>query len=113
MRSANTPGLNQHPDYLNGFYPFEQQKDAINVWNKHIDEARKHVYPTVNYTPEEATEIANITAMGKDNLNAGISNIILGKASIDTYEDVIKEAKKAGYDKYLKIQQAAYDRMYK
>ena len=94
MRPANTPGLNQHPDYLNGFYPFEQQKDAINVWNKHIDEARKHVYPTVNYTPEEATEIANITAMGKDNLNAGISNIILGKASIDTYEDVIKEAKR-------------------
>lgn len=110
FRPANSPGLNQHPDYLNGFYPYQQQKDAIVVWNKYVDEAKKHIFPPVSYTGEEAAEKATIEASGRDNLDAAISNIILGKASMETYDDAIKQAKKAGYDKLLKIQQNAYNR---
>jgi putative aldouronate transport system substrate-binding protein len=110
MRPANAPGLNQHPDYLNGFYPYEQQKDAIVVWNKNVDEARKHVLPPISYTGEEATQKANIEAAVRDNLDAAISNIILGKASIDTYDDAVKKAKKEGYSELIKIVQGAYNR---
>ena len=62
------------------------------------------------YTGEEASEKANIEAKGRDNLDAGISNIILGKQSIDTFDDVVKQAKKDGYASLLKIQQDAYNR---
>lgn len=113
FRPANSPGLNQHPDYLNGFYPYEQQKEAIVVWNEHIDEARKHVVPPLSYTGEEASQKANIEAKGRDNLDAAISNIILGRASIDSLDAAIKQAKKDGYSDLLKIQQAAYDRYLK
>lgn len=110
MRPANAPGFNQHPDYLDGFYPYQQQKDAIRKWNEHVEVAKKHVMPPVSLTPDEATESANIQAAARDNLDAAISNIILGKASLDSYDSAIKAAKKAGYDKLIKIQQAAYDR---
>ena len=110
MRPANAPGLNQHADYLNGYYVYDQQKEAILVWNQNIDEARKHVLPPLSYTGEEASKIANIEAAARDNLDAAISNIILGKASFDTYDDAVKTAKKGGYSELIKIVQAAYDR---
>ncbi len=108
---ANHPGFNQHPDYFAGYYSYPQQTEALDVWNKYIEEARKHVIPaSLSYNGDEATEIANIESKGKDNLIAAASNIILGKASIDTYDDAIKAAKKAGYDRLIEITQAAYDR---
>lgn len=42
--------------------------------------------------------------------DAAIFNIILGKASMDTYVKAISDAKKAGYDELLKINQEAYNR---
>ena len=113
FRPSNSPGLNQHPDYLNGFYPYEQQKEAIVVWNEHIDEARKHTLPPLSYIGEEAEKKATIEAAARDNLDAAISNIILGKASIDTYDVAIKNAKKEGYSELLKLVQEAYNRYLK
>jgi len=113
MRPANSPGLNQHPDYLNGFYPYQQQKEAINVWNQYIDEAKKHRLQGLSYTGEEASRKASIEAAARDNLDAAISNIILGKADLASYDEAIEQAKKAGYEDLLKIQQSAYDRYIK
>ena len=110
FRPGNGPGFGQHPDYLNGFYPYEQQKEAIKIWNEHIETAKKHKLPTLSYTGEEAGERAAIIAKAKDNLDAAISNIILGKESIDTYDEAISKAKKDGYDRMLETTQAAYDR---
>lgn len=110
MLPANHPGFNQHPDYFKGYYPYEQQADALEVWNKYVEEAAKHVFPSVTYSSEEASKKATIEASGKNNLTAAISNIILGKASIDLFDDAVKAAKKAGYNDLIKINQAAYDR---
>lgn len=112
MLPANHPGFSQHPDYLNGYYQYDRQKEALVVWNKYVDEARKHIFPAeaLSYTEEEAAEIANVEFVARDNLIAALCDIILGKASIDTYDKAVKDAKKAGYDKLIKINQAAYDR---
>ena len=113
MRPANSPGLNQHTDYLNGFYPYESQKEAIVLWNSNTETARKYNYPTVTYTNEETARNNELNAKALDTLNAAISNIILGKADISTYDAAIAKAKKDGYDEMLKIRQAAYDRYVK
>lgn len=110
MRPANSPGLNQHNDYLDGFYQYQQQRDALKIWNLYVDEAKLHKLPPLAYTAEEISEKANIEAVAYNDLEAAISNIILGKASIDTYDDAVKKAKNAGYKRILEIQQAAYDR---
>ena len=107
---ANHPGFNQHPDYFRGYYQYDEQKDAIEVWNKYAKEAEANVLPTLAFTTEEAEKKANIESRGKDNLTAAISNIILGKASIDTFESVIEDAKKAGFEELTGIYQDAYNR---
>lgn len=110
---ANHPGFNQHPDYFRGYYPYDQQMDALETWNKYVEEAANHVFPAVTYSADEASRKATIEAAGKDNLTAAISNIILGKASVDTLDDAVKSVKKSGYDELLKINQTAYDRYVK
>lgn len=107
---SNHPGFNDLDDYYQGYYTYQEQKDALNVWNKYIDEAGKNVLPGLSYTGEEAAKIANIQANGKANFQAAVSNIILGKQPIEDLDKAVKALKKAGYDEYLKIQQTAYDR---
>lgn len=113
MRPANSPGLNQHPDYLKGFYPYEEQLAALDTWNEYVDEAKLHILPPLSYSGEEATVKANVEFSAKVDLQAAVNNIILGKASIDTLDDAIKKAKENGYSELLEIQQAAYDRYLK
>ncbi|MBQ2910973.1 MAG: hypothetical protein IJE55_01660 [Clostridia bacterium] len=110
MRPANSPGINQHNDYLDGFYPYEEQKDAIKVWNKYIDTAKQHVLPPYTLTNEEMARVNEINAKAYDKLNAVISNIILGKADISAYDAAVSTAKKDGYDEMRDIYQAALDR---
>ena len=110
---ANHPGFNQHPDYFKGYYPYKQQSDALETWNKYVEEAANHVFPALTYTGDEASRKATIEANGKANLSAAISNIILGKQDISTLDAAIDSAKKAGYDELLKINQAAYNRYLK
>ena len=66
--------------------------------------------PAISYTSDEAAEKANIESKGRSKLDGAISNIVLGKADISAYDDAVKQAKKDGYDKLLKITQVAYDR---
>ncbi len=113
FRPANSPGLNQHPDYLNGFYPTEQQKEAFEVWNKYLDEAKKHILPPLSYTDEEATQKVNIEVNILDNIDAAISNVILGKADIDALNTALEKAKKDGLNELITIQQNAYNRYIK
>lgn len=110
FRPANSPGLNQHPDYLKGFYPYEEQMEAIVLWNKNTEEIKKYVFPTVSYTAEEAAKKASVESVAQADLDAAISNIILGKVPVQDYDKAIKNAKKAGFSDLIKIQQAAYNR---
>lgn len=110
MLPANHPGFNQHPDYFNGYYVYDRQKEAISVWNKHVDVAEKYVFPSVSYTGKEAARKAEIESNAMDNLEADISNIILGKIPMEEYEKVISKARNSGYGELLEINQAAYNR---
>ena len=105
-------GLNQHPDYLEGFYEYEQQKEALKVWNKYVDVAKEHMV-TLTLSIDESAEYAELYAVARPDLDAGISNIILGKQSIDEYDSIIEKAKADGYDRLLEINQAAYERYLK
>lgn len=114
FRPGNGPGLKQHPDYLNGFYQYDAQKDAIKIWNEHVEESRGTYFPkAVSFNDEESTRIAELTSYAQDNLIAGITNIILGKQSMDEYDSIVKKAKKDGYGELLKIYQSAYSRYLK
>ena len=110
MLPANHPGLNQHPDYLAGYYPLEIQREAMALWDKGVELARPYVLPSLSFTEEEATQQTDILEIAEAPLEVAMADIILGKKSIDTWESAVKTAKTNGYDKLIEIKQAAYDR---
>ncbi len=110
MLPCNHPGYNQHTDYLNGYYQYDEQKEAIKVWNIAADEAAKNVLPSLSYTEDELEVNTNVKEVATPALEVAMFDIILGKKSIDTWDAAVKEAKANGYDDYLANTQAAYDR---
>ncbi len=110
MMPGGGSALTQHPDYLDGFYPYQDQKDAIKIWNQNVEAAKIHVLPTLPMTNEETERKNELWIASFDNLEAAISNIILGKADISTYDAAIAKAKKSGMDEIRDIYQTAYDR---
>ncbi len=113
MRPGDGPGLSQHPDYLDGFYPYQEQKDAIVIWNEHIETAKQHVVPPFSLTDAETTRRNELRAKVYDTLDAAVSNIIMGKADISTFDGAVAKAKADGYDEITAIYQTAVDRYYK
>lgn len=108
---ANHPGLSQHPDYLDSYYPLDIQKDALKLWNQDIVRAREHLLTgMLAFTNEESREKADILEIAESKLEVALGEIILGKASIDTYDAAIEEAKNDGYYRLIEIYQAAYER---
>ncbi len=110
MMPGSGPGINQHPDYLDGFYVYPDQKDAIKMWNKDVKIAETHVLPNCKMTDEETERKNALWAKCFDTLDAAVSNIIMGKADISTYDAAVAKAKKDGMDEIKGIHQAAYDR---
>ena len=110
MLPANHPGYNQHPDYLDGYYTYQEQKDAVVLWNANSQAAKLHTLPTLNFTEDESDELKDILEVAKPELEIAIFDIILGQKSIDTYDAAIEKAKKNGMDRYIEINQDAYDR---
>ena len=107
---ANHPGLDQHADYLDGYYPYDVQDEALREINKNMDEIKKTVIPPLNYTEEEAEKKTDIEMELYDAFEVAITDIMLGKASIDTFDKAVENLKKDGYNEYLEIMQNAYDR---
>jgi hypothetical protein len=61
--------------------------DAIVLWNKNSGTYKKSAFPKVNYTSDGAGRPATIEFNAASELNAGISNIILGKSPIGDYDN--------------------------
>jgi len=110
FRPANSPGLDQHPDYLNGYYPYQSQKDALVTWNRNSEEAKKTVLPSFSYTTEESSRMAVLNQEYQANFDTAVCEIIAGNKSIDEYSKIISDAKTNFINEILEIQNAAYQR---
>lgn len=110
---ANHAGLNQSNYYLDGFYPYQEQKDAIVMFNENNEVEKTHRIPTLAYTTDEANEIAELTSLAYAEFEKGFYAIITGERPLSDYDAILAKARKSGYDRILEIQQTVYDRMMK
>jgi len=113
FRPGNAPGLTQHTDYLNGYYQYQCQKDAIVIWNSNTEETRKHALPTLTHTTEESAEMATLYQQYESTTDTAINEIIAGNKSIDEFDSIVKEAEKNYLGRILEIQNDAYKRYLK
>lgn len=107
---ATHPGPSEHIDYLYGYYPREEQRAAMELWKGGEDRSMPHKLPPLSFTEEESREMADILEIAEAELEVAITDIILGRAGMDTYDAAIEAAKENGYTRMEEIYQASYDR---
>jgi putative aldouronate transport system substrate-binding protein len=110
-RSSYDGPMVQRKEYIEQYAGLPQQQEAIKIWMK--TDAEKNTFPRVTLTPEESAESAKIV----NDLNTYNSEMfmkfIMGVEPIENYDKYVAQLKKLGVDKYIQIQQAAYDRYMK
>lgn len=83
------------------------QRDAIDIW-KQCDSSS--TLPVLKYTVDE-NDISNVLANEILTYVSGFQNrVIVGKESIENYEQFVSQLKSMGIDEVVKVKQTAYDR---
>ena len=78
--------------------------------------AHGHALPPLNYTTEEAEEIAQIKTdlFNKSYFDSALYDFITGARDLDAdWDEYVNYLAENGYDRYKEILQTAYDRQYK
>lgn len=109
--TSPAPGIKQAPEYLEQYYPYEQQKESLKMWKVNTPYGRKTKISNLNAKKDEADVISSIKAELNTYVNEKIWNFITGKESLDNYDDFRNELKtKFKIDEYISIIQAQLDR---
>ena len=111
VRAANEGPFVQDERYIEQYYQYDQQKDALKIWGNNNHE--KHKMPQVTLTNEETKELSDLnSAIGTYNQEMFIK-FITGKESIEKFNDFVKKLKDMGIERTIEIEQAAVDRFNK
>lgn len=109
--TAPAPGFKQAPEYLEQYYEFPQQIDALKLWVENLEDGRKTQLPNLMPSQEEAEEIAAIVTDLNTYVNEMVWKFITGEESLDKFDNfrnTINE--KFGLQRYAEMMQNQYDR---
>jgi putative aldouronate transport system substrate-binding protein len=96
-------------DELKNFNTFPEQEEAINIWGE--TDAIQHVMPPfLTPTVEESKEMAKLATAITSYKEEMFVKFIMGKESLDKFDDYVKQINDMGIDKVIKVYQAALDR---
>ncbi len=112
--TAPAAGFKQMPDYLEQYYEFPQQTDALKLWTANVDEGRKTALPILMPTLEESDKVAAISTDLSTYVNEMLWKFVTGEESLDKFDEFRNTVNK-NFDmkKYTKIMQNQYDRYLK
>ena len=99
IQLANTVRIKNHPVVGEG----------VNTWLQN-QEAAKHLVPTLALTAEERSRHADLHLEIATKVNEKAMRIIVGEDSVESFDEMVKEAYEIGLQEALDIQNAAYQR---
>lgn len=109
---ANYDGpMIQRKEYIEQYAILPQQQHAIKTWMK--TDASKHVFPKVTLLQEESSEAAKIINDVNTYYSEMFLKFIMGVEPIENFDKFVAQMKSLNIDRYVEIQQAAYDRYMK
>lgn len=112
--TAPVPGFKQAPEYLEQYYEFPQQLDALKTWVYNVEEGRKTLLPNIMPTLEESDEIASVVTDLNTYVNEMLWKFITGEQSLDKFDDFRNTVNKNfNMKRYSEIMQNQYDRYVK
>ena len=112
--NAGAPTFGNHPAYLEQYYTYDLQVEALKTFNKYVPEFEKNYYPTAaSLTPEESEEIATLQNDIITYCDEMITKFVIGTEPIENFDKFIENLKAIGVERAIEIKQAAYDRYLK
>ena len=105
-----TTGLKQDVDYLTQYYNYPQQVEAFQLWSKDVETASKTMRPLLTPTLEESEEAAALDTEIGTYVEEMILKFVQGVEPMSNYDAFVANLKKLGLDRYLELQQIAYER---
>lgn len=104
-----SPGLGDKR-YLEQYYAYPQQKEALSLLAQYGDNAVDVLFPPATNTPDEAQELSVI--MGEINTyrDEMIYKFILGAESLDNFDKFTQQLKAMRIEEAIALKQAALDR---
>jgi putative aldouronate transport system substrate-binding protein len=108
---ANYPSPGLADDrYLEQYYEFPQQKEALKTLSKYADNAVKVLMPPATNSPQEAEELSKIMAEVKTYQSEMMFKFIMGVEPLDNFDKYKEQLKKMNIEKAISYKQAALDR---
>ena len=98
----------QDERYIDQYYRYRQQKDALNVWSK--CDGDKNSIPIIYLTTEESDKISKIMNDVEKCADEMIFKFIMGIEPMDKYDDFIRQLKQMGIDEAIAIYDTAVKR---
>ena len=111
VRSSGEAPMVQDKRYIEQYYQYDRQKEALKVWSDNNHE--NHKMPQVTRTKEENTEYNKIMKDLTVYRDEAMLEFIVGTRSMNDFDKYIEKLKSLKIERAIEIQQAAYDRFLK
>lgn len=108
VRSSNEGPFVQDKRYIEQYYKYDSQKEALDVWGRNDHE--KYVLPQVTMTQEESAEYSKIITEVETYMEEMVTAFIMGTTSLDQFDQYVSEIKGMNIDRAVELQQNALDR---
>lgn len=108
--AAPAPGFVGDDRYTEQYYSFQQQKDAVVIYNKYFDNLAETRLGRITETPEDGQELSSIMAEINTYREEMFLKFIMGGESLDNFDKFVQQLKNMKIDRAIEIKQAALER---
>ncbi|MDF2922457.1 MAG: hypothetical protein K0R57_1371 [Paenibacillaceae bacterium] len=108
---ANYPSPGLADDrYLEQYYVYQEQKDALKTLSTYADNAVKVLFPPATNTPQESEEVTKLGGEISTYKDEMLFKFIMGTEPIANFDKYTDQLKKLGIERVVALKQAALDR---
>ncbi len=108
MRSSSNGPYIQDKRYIEQYYEYPQQKEALVLWQK--TNYMSHMLPPLTPTPDESGQLSKLMNEISTYQDEMTVKFIMGIEPINNFEKYVAQLKKLGIDQAIAIYQAAVER---
>lgn len=95
--------------YNEQYYTLQEQKDALKLYSKYAANTYKHILPPMSSSNEESQEISKIMADIDTFRTEAATKIIMGSATLESWDAAVEQLKKMKIERAIEIQQKGLD----
>jgi len=111
MRVATpAPGYVGDDRYNQQYYKFDQQKEAMVIYNQYYSNVESTRLPRITQTADEAQELSSIMAEIETYKDEMLLRFVMGLEPIENFDKYVAQLQAMGIERALELRQAALER---